>query len=411
MKRIILALMCAAGLAKVSCAATAENSKVFTPYFDMTLLEAAYVPSDSNIFSGGNINTQVGLLTKITQKDSLFGLYTFNYAGPAFQPQDSKQFTDRSMSHSFNFEYRRNLGERFRVRPGVSLGVDYSRTGANEVWKKGLYNMNSTGLQMAVDYNFDFQRNGFITATALTKNVSFPNYSDLLKEFMNASNTAETSGGLEDQTLTQFSLRPNWNDFFAGYTVTSQNYKNQKVIEDTGVYGGTKQKDKTTAVDVGFHHTLWIFELFPTLSFTRHTSNQNFLRYKRLGAAPNPLTLNDGSADVTFVPRNYDYSDLPFVVPVDLLITGKWAIGGSMSLIKRTYERGTRDADNNYDFSKKQKNLMTTMTGSIRKRMNDVATMRLFYSLVVASSNNKFEKYMPYNYTGNTIGVAYQLSY
>ncbi|MCX5786436.1 MAG: hypothetical protein NTX59_12195 [Elusimicrobia bacterium] len=413
MKRIILSGAIMALLAGRLCAASAEDSKIFTPYFNMTLNEAAYLPSAGNIFSGGNINTQVGLLSKITRKDSLFGLYTFNYSGPAFQPQDSKQFTDRSMSHGFNFEYRRNLGEKFRVRPGVSLTRDYSRSGANEVWKSGLYNMNSSGLQLAVDYNFNFQKNGFITAMVLSKSVKFPNYTDLLTEFMNASNTAETSGGLQDQTLTQYSLRPNWNNFFGGYTVTLQNYKNQKVVEDTGVYGDSRQKDKTTTFDLGFHHTLWIFELFPTVSMTKHTSNQNFLRYKSFGAVPDPLTVNDGNgtADVTFVPKNYDYTDLAFVVPMDLLITSKWAIGGSINVIKRTYERGNRDADNNYDFSTKQKNLMTTFSGSIRKRMNDVAMLRLFYSLTVASSNNKFEKYMPYNYTGNTVGVAYQLSY
>jgi hypothetical protein len=54
---------------------------------------------------------------------------------------------------------------------------------------------------------------------------------------------------------------------------------------------------------------------------------------------------------------------------------------------------------------------MTTLTGSIRKRINDVAMVRLSYSLVVASSNNEFEQYMPYNYTGNSFGIAYQLSY
>jgi len=138
-------------LSSTLSAAVAEDSKIFTPYFDMTLMEAAFMPSAGNIFSGGNINTQVGLLTKITKKDSLFGLYNFNYSGPAFQPQDSKQFTDRDMSHGFNFEYRRNLNERFRVRPGLSLMTDYSRTGANEAWKNGLYNMNSVGGQLAVD--------------------------------------------------------------------------------------------------------------------------------------------------------------------------------------------------------------------------------------------------------------------
>lgn len=409
---LVLAAFTLTPLPSTLSAAVAEDSKIFTPYFNMTLMEAAFMPSVGNIFSGGNMNTQVGLLTRITRKDSLFGLYNFNYGGPAFQPQDTKQFTDRGMSHNFNFEYRRALNERFRVRPGVAFITDYSRTGANESWKNGLYNMNSYGGQLAVDYSFDFEKNGFITATVLARKIKFPNYTDLLREFMNASNTSEASGGLQDQNLTQFSLRPNWNGFFGGLTYTVQSYKNQKVVAaGTGVYGDTSQLDKTTTLDAGFRHTLWVFELSPMVAYSIHRSNQNFLRYKRLGAAPNVATLTDGSADVTMVPNNYDYNEMTLSVPMDLNITGKWAIGGSMNITRRVYtKRGARDGDNNYD-SSRQKNLMSTLTGSIRKRMNDVATVRLFYSLLVASSNNKFEKYMPYNYTGNTIGVAYQLSY
>ena len=409
MKKIILSLIMTAAVN--SYAAVSEDSKIFTPYFDMTLLEAAYVPSEGNIFSGGNINTQVGLLTKITAKDSIFGLYNFNYSGPAFQPQDSKQFTDRSMSHGFNFEYRRSLGEKFRVRPGVSYMTDYVRSGANEAWQNGLYNMNSKGGQLAADYNFDFDRNGFLTAAYMVRKIAFPNYTDLLREFQNADNTAETSGGLQDQSLTQFSLRPNWNGFFAGYTVTQQNYKHQMVVDaHSGIYGATKQKDKSTTFDGGFRQKLWIFDLSPMLSYTIHRSNQNFLRYKS-ALATGFANMADGSNDITMVAKNYDYNELAFSVPVDLNVTGKWAIGGSINVIRRAYtDRGARDVDNNYTVAK-QKNLMSTLTGSIRKRMNDVATMRLFYSLVVASSNNKFEKYMPSNYTGNSIGVAYQLSY
>ena len=408
MKKILLgSLILAAGTR--AFAAVAEDSKVFTPYFDMSLVEAAYVPSVGNFFSGGSMNTQVGLLTKVTPDDQLFGLYTFKYSGPAFQPQDSKQFTDRNMSHGFNFEYRRNLGEKFRVRPGLSFVTDYARTGANEAWKSGLYNMNSAGGQLAVDYTFDAKKNGLVTASFLTRSVKFPNYTDLLREFQQAGNTAETSGGLQDQTLTQFSLRSNWKKFFGGFTYTAQNYKNQKVVANTGVYGNKKQEDRTMALDFGFHQAVWVLELFPSLAWSRHTSNQNFMRYKYLGATSSNLAL--GASDVTFVPKNYDYTELALSVPLDLNITGKWAVGGAIQMARRTYERGARDSDNNYDFSKKQKNVMTTLTGSIRKRMNEVAMVRLFYSLAVASSNNKFEKYMPYNYTGNTLGVAYQLSY
>ncbi|OGS12552.1 MAG: hypothetical protein A2234_03295 [Elusimicrobia bacterium RIFOXYA2_FULL_58_8] len=411
MKKIILSAVVAASLAGRLYATVAEDSKIFTPFFDMSLNEAAYVPSVGNIFSGGNINTQVGLLTKITQKDQLFGLYNFNYAGPGFTPQDSKQFTDRSLSHSFTFEYRRNITEKLRVRPGVAFTTDYSRSGANEAWKNGLYNMTSSGLQLAADYTFDFERNGIVSLTYLAKSVKFPNYTDLLKEFQDPRNTANVNGGLQDQGIKQVSLRPAWGKWFGGVTYTQQDYKNQKVIGLDGVYSLTdNQKDKTTMLDAGFHHTLWIFELSPMVSYTMHRSNQNFLRYKYFGAVLNPADLS-GTSDVTLVAKNYDYNEFTLSVPLYLNITGKWAIGGAVNMTSRKYtDRKKRDENNNY-VAGLQKNLMTTMTGSIRKRINETALVQLYYALTVVGSNNKFEKYMPANYTGNTLGLSYQLSY
>lgn len=415
MKKTILGVLMTGALAGGALAAVPEDSRIFTPYFNMTLLEAGYVPSQGNIFSGGNVDTQVGMLTKLSQKDQLFGLYDFNYDGQGFAPQDTKQFTDRSMTHSFNFEYRRALSEKFRLRPGVSFSHDYSRTGADETWKNGLYNMNSFGLQLAGDYLFDFQRNGIVTLTVLTKNVKFPNYTDLLSEFNSVNGEqAGVNGGLEDQRLTQVALTPMWGDFFGGATYTQQDYKNQKVVDlnaiDSAGYGGTKQKDKTFMLDAGFRRKLWVLELSPIVSYTVHRSNQNYVRFKSLGAAATDLL--DGFSDVTFVARNYDYNETTLSVPADLDITGKWAIGGALSVTSRHYtSRPRRDALNDYIAGTKQDNLMTTLTGSIRKRINEIATVRLFYSLVVASSNCKFEQYMPYNYTGNSFGVAYQLSY
>ena len=400
MKKTILTALIAAAAAGSAFATVAEDSKIFTPYFDMTLSEAAFLPSEGNIFSGGNINTQVGLLSKITQKDHLFGLYTFNYTGQGFTPQDSKQFTDRSMSHGFNFEYRRSLTDSLRVRPGIAFSKEYRRTGANEAWDNGLYNMNSSGGQLALDYSFDGARNGYVTLQYLLRNIKFPNYTDLLREFQNAGNTAETSGGLQDQTMGQVSLRPNWNKFFGGVTYTVQNYKNQKVVADTGVYGDTKQKDTDTAFDFGFHHSLWILELYPMVSYTMHKSNQNFMKYKFLGdTAPE------------FAKDYYSFKEFALSVPLDLNITSKWAIGGAFNIQRRAYDSRFARNENNDFTTTKQVNTMTTLTGSIRKRINEVAMVRLFGSVIVASSNNKFEKYMPYNYTGNSFGIAYNLSY
>ncbi|HOI42259.1 MAG TPA: hypothetical protein PK523_04875 [Elusimicrobiales bacterium] len=411
MKKIALILTITALAAGRLSAATAESSKIFTPFFDMTLAENGYMPSEGNIFSGGNINTQVGLLAKITEKDQVFGLYNFNYGGPGFAPQDTKQFTDRTLTHGFNFEYRRSLGRRWRVRPGINFAKDYTRSGANEAWDQGLYNTESKGFQLAVDYSFDAAHNGFITAQFLTRSIEFPNYTDLFQEFMNASATSELSGGQQDQRLTQVSLRPNWNKFFGGFTMTTQDYDNQKVVGASGAYTGEKQKDKTTTLDFGFHHKLWIFELYPMIAYSVHDSNQNYMRYKSIVPTAAPPYV-DPSADIYFMADNYSYKELSFSVPLDLNITSKWAVGGAMSVVKRNYDgRLRRDKYNNYVAGEKQENTMTTLTGSIRKRINDVAMVRLSYSLVVASSNNEFEQYMPYNYTGNSFGIAYQLSY
>jgi len=400
MKKIILSALMAAGLAPAAFAAAPEDSKIFTPFFDMTLSEAAFLPSEGNIFSGGNINTQVGLLSKITQADHLFALYNFSYAGQGFAPQDSKQFTDRSMSHGFNLEYRRFLTDRFRVRPGVAFNTGYSRTGANEAWKNGLYNMNSAGAQLAADYTFDEEKNGYVTAQYLFRSIEFPNYTDLLAEFQSAGSQGNIDGGLNDQVMGQFSLRPNWNKFFGGVTYTVQNYRNQKVVENTGVYGDTKQRDTDTMLDFGFHHSLWIFEMYPMVSYTMHTSNQNFMKYKFLGD-----TAPEFAADY------YNFKEMNLSVPVDLNITSKWAIGGAFNIQRRAYDkRMARNEDNDFTTSK-QVNTMTTLTGSIRKRINEVAMVRLFGSFIVASSNTKFERYMPYNYTGNSFGIAYSLSY
>ena len=141
-----------------------------------------------------------------------------------------------------------------------------------------------------------------------------------------------------------------------------------------------------------------------------NTSNQNYVRYKYLGASSTNLL--SGSSDVTFIKGNYNYKELNLNIPVDLLITSKWAISGGINIVKRDYtDRPPRNSNNNYDFDSRQSNTLTTISGGIRKQLNDISLFRINYSLIVGSSNNTFEKYLPYNYTGNSISIAYQITY
>lgn len=399
MRKNIMSILLA--LPNVLLAASPQPSKVYTPYFDMSLTEAGYIPSGGNIFSGAVIDTRAGFLLNLAEKHGIFTLYSFNYSGPGFSPQDTKQFSDRSMTHSFNIEYRYRISEKFRLRPAFNFGNTYRRMGTNESWKNGLYNNKNAGGQLSFDYFFDQDNDGNATFFILMRNIKFPNYTDLLLEFQNPGAATEVGGGLYDQILTQYSLRSSWRIFFGGISLTSQNYKNQRVIEDSGVYGNRKQKDSDISIDFGIKHKFWIFDLYPSLIYDIHNSNQNFMKYKS-AVDTNPVFMKDA----------YSYKEISFVLPLDLNITGKWAIGGSLSLTRRDYDsRLARDLNNDYIAGKKQINTFTVGSISLKKMINEAAFVRIFYSITKAYSNNKFEAYMPYNYTGNSFGLTYGIQY
>ncbi|MBI4057183.1 MAG: hypothetical protein HY399_06500, partial [Elusimicrobia bacterium] len=75
-----------------------ESKRTVTPYFNMALSEATFIPTRGDIFTGGQLNAHLGLLWNVRQDHSLFGLYNFKYDGPSFQPQDQRAFQDRSLS-------------------------------------------------------------------------------------------------------------------------------------------------------------------------------------------------------------------------------------------------------------------------------------------------------------------------
>jgi len=383
-----------------------EAARRFTPYFNLGLSENLFIQETGDFFSGGLIKTNVGLLANITTNGnhSLFGMYTLDYDGPGFQPQDTKEWRYRSLDHLFSFEYRWRLSGHFRVRPGIVTSRSFTRTAANEIWGEGLYDSRSRGGQIALDYLLP---KGALSVSYLQRKLEFPNYTDLLREFQNASNTAETAGGLNDQDIKEFGLSGYWGKLFAGIRSSAQDYKKQKVVDSSGVYGNTAQKDKTLSANAGFWGKLWRFEVQPSASYIRLRSNQNFIRYKFFGAT------DTTNGDVVFVPDNYSYKQYSLNIPFYFNITrAGTALNFGYAITRRVYEnRPPRDANNDYDFSKKQSNLLNTLTFGFRKRLNDLAFMKLTYSTVVGTSNNKFEKYIPYNFTGQQVGMAFEVAY
>lgn len=382
--------------------AVPAESKRFIPYFSMRMSQSGYLPSKGDFFTGADMGMNVGLLSKITDNHAILTLYNLGFVGETFRFQDTQEFASKELAHFFESEYRWQVLESVRLRPAVTYSLNFTRTAAGEIWGEGLYDSKAVGGQLAGDYTFDFfSKKATLTGQWLYRDLRFPNYTDIIREFQGLSTNVELAGGLKDQTLQEFSASIYWNKIFSRFRYNFVNFKNEKVVESNGTYGNTAQKDNNVIFTLGFDTKLWIFELAPEAGITRHQSNQNFLLFKSV-TDPSP----------TFAANYYDYTDYNLSVPLTINFTKKWGLYGGIDYRNRNYsDRQPRDESNQFISGKTQTNNWVAITAGIRKKMNAVSALFLTYTSVVATSNNRFERYLPYNYSGQKIAIAYQITY
>lgn len=392
----------ALGIRAATLLAVYSEERRFTPYFNMGVSQGAYIPSKGSFFAGANINASVGLLTKLVERHSLFSLYDLTFAGEGFRFQDTQEFATKDLLHNFNLEYRWQVWDWFRVRPGVSYGLNFTRTATGEIWGNGLYDNKSIGGQLSLDFSSELWEKKFRGGFQYTyRDFAYPNYTDIIREFQGLGTNVELSGGLKDQGFHEFGFSVYWNKIFGRFQYNMLRFKNEKVVESNGSYGSTPQSDSSIILSAGLDRNLWRFEIFPEVSFKVYDSNQNFLLFKSVtDSAP------------TFAANYYDYTELAFSVPLFLNLTESWALNTALDYRRRSYvDRKPRNEANNFVEGGTQKNNMVVFTAGFRKKLNDISAMTLTYSSVVAISNNTFERYLPYNYSGQKIAVSYNITY
>jgi hypothetical protein len=399
MKKLVLILCLFIATADVG--AVGLESRQFTPYFNMRVGQGAYLPNQGAFFTGANMNLGVGLLSKITDKHVLFALYNLDFRGQAFQFPNTQEFDSKSQAHLFSFEYRWNVGDRWRVRPSVAFGKTYTQTAAAEVWGHGLYDDKSAGLQLAGDYTFPIRQKDAVLTPMISRYViRFPNYSDILREFRGENANTGLAGGLKDQVLLEYSLGFKYAPWRAKLRFNTVDFKSERVVQASATYGTDKQADSNVILEGGMDAKLWILETSPQIRFVTHKSNQNFLLFQ-----------SATDATPAFAGNYYGYKEVSLGLPVFLNMTKNWAASGELDLQKRTYDsRHPRDSQNQF-VSGRQSDNMVTLSAGLRKRMNDVSAFTLTYSVTTARSNNKFERYLPSSYTGQGLVLAYQLTY
>ncbi len=375
------------------------------PFYQFRLTESSNFPNIGGFFFGNSYATALGGRLRLGETHAMMGAYTLTYSGPALRPSEGHEFKERSMDHQIT------VGDEWKISPSLKLGSrvnwlsEFRRSGANESFGNGLYDFWSIGLTERLDLSMveDLPIGAGLTFAAVT----FPNYTDLLAEFNSASATSELSGGMQDYNR----IRLDGDVQFAGQgranvAVSMLMYSNAKVIMADGTAGTEAQFDTLFEVGAGWKQPLTGtlkagLAVEPSVSFLVKRSNQNFLRFRYLG-----------DVTPTFVPKNYDY----LAPSVDLPLTFRFASGRQFFLAPGwsmvAYDaRPPRDTANVYDFSKTQTNTTWIVSLGYASPLSAFASWTFAYTMQVQQSNNKFERFLPANYTAHVLATSIDLTY
>lgn len=373
------------------------------PYYNFQLTEGVFVPSKGDWAFSVDLVNDIGLIVQPAPKHSVVGFFELKYRGPGLVKQEGERFTDRYLDYVFVMRHNWDFMEQLKLKWQIDYIKENRRTGANEPWGSGLYDYTRFGGMVGAERAFDkFKIDGSIHYYSLV----FPNYTDLMKEFQQGATEAETETGKQNHNILQLrsGLVYGLNKVDAG--VISQVYASQRVVTgvvqpDGSYYTQDLQKDTIFSLSGSRYQKISNRLSFsPSLGIKTRASNQNYLHFATMGSTP------------TFHSGYYDYIDISVNLPLFFGLSKKWEFVFEPEIVQRLYSsRKPRDENNNFVEGETQKNLLYLFSFVFNKKSSDVSTTSLFYIYQQQSSNVKFEKYLPYNYTGHFVGLRYSLKY
>lgn len=368
------------------------SSKEFLNYVDINFIQTASI-YDSSIFSGGLVNGSLSFSYDVNEKTSFYLSYILNYDGVSFWNIE-RDIKERSIKQSIVFETHYFKKDNLRLRPQLFLSFQKFRDSAVSSYEDNIYNNNINGF----GFSFDFLSQNPLTVYLNYRRIRYPNYTDLLTEI--SYGLSFIKSGVYDKNVYEIGLRLKKNNWFFDFSYTFFSYLNQKVINETSTYSSTNQEDKNISFIVGrekiIHDELFFY---PSIKLDLYYSNQNYLKYKTF------LDVNP-----RFVKDAFSYIDFSLDLPFNLK-TKDYSIGFGLGIGRRSYiSRPPLNSNNEYKNGKQYINHIK-FSVEIAKNITELAYYKFGYVLLNSSSNNEFERYIPYNYTNHTFYLGYGIRY
>ncbi len=383
------------------------GERLIEPYYNFEWYEGLIIPSVGDVFVGSNFGTSLGGRMEINKEHSAFAVYDLQYKGPGLQSQEGRLFSERVIDHNLFGEHHWNFMPRHTLKSRLLYMRELRRAAASEVFGNGLYDFYVLGGTVTEEYALNPK---IALGLGITyRYFKFPNYTDLMQEFQSGAVGTEVSGSQQDYHNVRIEASSRFtNQGRAWLALSLQNYINAKVIESTGVTGTSSQRD--SVVELG---AAWLFQIpkfspgwpgryysTPSLRLNFKRSNQNFLRFREFG---------DLNPD--FVEDNYSYNYVDLSAPVNwtfqngwrLFFTPRWLYYGYVS-------RPPRDTVGEY-VGGEQFNHTVLLSLGASKRVKRFANWTFAYGFHSQQSNTRFEKYVPYNFTGHTLSSSLSISY
>ncbi|MDI6757853.1 MAG: hypothetical protein QME32_07530, partial [Endomicrobiia bacterium] len=377
----------------------------FAPYYNFQLTEGISLPSRGDMIFDLNLVNDIGVLARVNPEHSVLGFYQIKYTGPGIKRQEGEQFTDRTMDHMFVFRHTWASPWDVKIKTQLDYWKEFRRSGANELWGTGLYDMNRIGGLAGAEKTFGEVKVG---ASLQYHSMIFPNYTDLVAEVRSTGGDVTSSEGKQDHALVQIGANAEWKQIRAVLDLTLQNYFKQKIVtkddqSDGTFYSNSPQQDSIYSFRVARDFEYGILSVSPELKWSARGSNQNYLHFDNLTST---MPAQNG-----YFSNYYSNSQLGISLPFSVRMSKKWdAFLGWEYETKSYADRPARDEAGNF-LADKQSNVSQYISLGFNNRPNDVTTLTYYYVTQNSSSNMKYEKYFPYNFTASSFGIRFSYQY
>ena len=367
-------------------------------YFDLGLEEGVIFSGSRTVFVS-DIISDIAYILPTDKKNALIMFYKLKYAGPGLGNNAETKFSERSQDHYVMLKYLWKISKELTVKPTVNYLKEFYKLGKNEEWGNGLYDYSKYGFGFSVDsthlikfpmlfsYNFQIYK--------------YPNYSDLLTLFLTGLQDEEP---MEDYKNHNFSLNIKNSSLIKNlglnlaYNLNLSLYDSKKVIQPTG-YSGTKmQSANDHLISLIPQYKLNQIILGLNFAFRINNTDQNYIS----GFDPQ---------NIQFKSDYYSYTSFQLKPHAQYALAKNKYTTLHFGLIQKKYKsREAQDTDGNYLADK----MITTLFSAgliYTQEFQKHFTISPSYLFTYATSNNKYQKAVDYDFNAHSISVGFNYKY